>query len=612
MAMKTFLIILCLMVGVGPAQATTQTPFNQDKPEGIYAVEDKVEESHSLRWQTTFTPEGEGCSAVATDQMESLAYNHHWYHESEAKDGGGKEIWRTEYSESPPPSGSSSTCTKTKSWPVVGPGVMTYSGDCSSPPSAVDPPPITMGHWDVDLRETERREYGFLSGGCGVVRAEGEGQWQHTVSADTKLKLHTGGKGVAGRKNLWVVTGDATERLPVLSKWPFPSEPWLSWPGGTSRPSAPTRVTMGELGTLGSDGRRYVALPDGVTKDATPTVVGVKNYNFTAGATKHKLWIRANGVILNFDELLAKPIFCVGQKVTFTSDWDQAPPGLTGGSGWDWVASAKCVNTNWYRQRYVPSPDGNGEWVAYGSPLYANMPDLWRVAQPHAWWISGGDKNAKLDETLTFANGQKVALAAKGNFTIHRPTFKNYTDVNPDFPNSGRSFLWNGDVLSYGDSDSGEHGLYWQVEVDSDFNGDLGILQLVNAHYTQNHGWCPACRDTLDTHGEFWLDGSGENYEQKEYAIQYPLTHKIYMTDHPAEELWPASPINVRIWGQFKDYLRFRPSGTDSIFVTLGKNDWYMEGKATVTDGITINNTPAPSGLVESDEFPVWTQIQFE
>ena len=148
--------------------------------------------------------------------------------------------------------------------------------------------------------------------------------------------------------------------------------------------------------------------------------------------------------------------------------------------------------------------------------------------------------------------------------------------------------------------------------MDANFSGDLGILQLVNAQYTQNHGWCPACRDTLDTHGEYWLDGSVENYEQKAYEIQNPSSHNIIMNDHPAEELWLASPINVRMWGQFKDYLRFRPSGADSIFVTLGKNNWSMEGKATVTSGITINSTPAPSALVESDEFPVWIRVKLE
>jgi hypothetical protein len=41
--------------------------------------------------------------------------------------------------------------------------------------------------------------------------------------------------------------------------------------------------------------------------------------------------------------------------------------------------------------------------------------------------------------------------------------------------------------------------------------------------------------------------------------------------------------------------------------VTLGTNSWSMDGSASLSSGLTRSNLPPASALVESAEFPSWT-----
>jgi hypothetical protein len=62
----------------------------------------------------------------------------------------------------------------------------------------------------------------------------------------------------------------------------------------------PSEITVGDMGTLGTDGRRYKVLPDGETKDLTPRA-SRKFYVFGVDASKHKLRIMANGLPLGIE-----------------------------------------------------------------------------------------------------------------------------------------------------------------------------------------------------------------------------------------------------------------------------------------------------------------------
>lgn len=67
----------------------------------------------------------------------------------------------------------------------------------------------------------------------------------------------------------------------------------------------------------------------------------------------------------------------------------------------------------------------------------------------------------------------------------------------------------------------------------------------------------------------------------------------------------PATPC-VDMNAVFKDYLRFRPTGSSSIWVTIATNMWYMNGSACLWSGMTQSNLPPAGPLTDNDEFPVW------
>lgn len=95
-------------------------------------------------------------------------------------------------------------------------------------------------------------------------------------TADTKIKLATGGKPGSRRMNLWLISATATEYLP----------PWLNYPLASTNID-PKRISV--FGnTLRSDGTMYVLLPDNAKPDATPVITGAPNYySFNVTAQKY-------------------------------------------------------------------------------------------------------------------------------------------------------------------------------------------------------------------------------------------------------------------------------------------------------------------------------------
>jgi len=91
------------------------------------------------------------------------------------------------------------------------------------------------------------------------------------------MKLFTGGKGVAGRQNLFVIHAAAVE---ILDKYARPACRDFTWGGDVrERPIQPPDIKiMGK--NLDSDGNLYVTLPDDDVEDITPQVDGVDFYAF--------------------------------------------------------------------------------------------------------------------------------------------------------------------------------------------------------------------------------------------------------------------------------------------------------------------------------------------
>ena len=109
------------------------------------------------------------------------------------------------------------------------------------------------------------------------------------------------------------------------------------------------------------------------------------------------------------------------------------------------------------------------------------------------------------------------------------------------------------------------------------------------------------------------MDGNSVDYTAPvPLHASVPATYTTGLFDDPHAALNTLLPYNVYMTGQFTDYVQFQPTGVGSIFVTLGTNSWSMTGEATLTGGIIINNTPAPTTPAGDDSFPVWTSVIHE
>lgn len=97
----------------------------------------------------------------------------------------------------------------------------------------------------------------------------------YTRKAQTKWRLETGGR--AGRKNLWRISGSATE---ILDK-----RATACTGAASSTNLLPQRISINGH-KLNADGSYWVLLPDGTNYDVTPLVAGVDFYKFTVSTQK--------------------------------------------------------------------------------------------------------------------------------------------------------------------------------------------------------------------------------------------------------------------------------------------------------------------------------------
>lgn len=112
-------------------------------------------------------------------------------------------------------------------------------------------------------------------------------------TAQTTMKLQTGGKAMSRIRNLFGFSGSATRY--DSQHWSYggcyegPSgQMFLAYgillgcyPYATSIPAQ--NITIGSYGALGTNGVKYLALPDNQDVDVTPYVAGVKYYSFSLG-----------------------------------------------------------------------------------------------------------------------------------------------------------------------------------------------------------------------------------------------------------------------------------------------------------------------------------------
>jgi hypothetical protein len=480
-------------------------------------------------------------------------------------------------------------------------GTYSYPQGYSCPPGGPAPcPAVSVGMEHCDVKDAHPLWVLPRTPQSGVGISQSE---DYTRSAHTEMLLDTGGKQLARRRNLFALDGTAFE---ITSKRATPTYyQYDTLNAAYKRTLDPTSVEIGKLGKLGSDGKLYVALPDGMTNDVTPWVRGKSFYGFKLGHTKHKLTIYANGVPLEPNKVVSEAEFCVGEKVVFTKTFSPPVPSEDiRAETYQWLLASQYVNG--YEQ-YVPDP---GEYWYFTCDPYSSgwsrspglFPDMpycrryktysWPLTQPHtgAWWVSGGKKSCGLSLDLTFNNGQQAHASATAKFQVHRPWLSGFhADAN--------DFTW---PVSYYGLPHLQADMAWDVTINSQYDGFIGVTQLINGtgfYY--------------GTLGEYYLDGATEIYgepdtkEAKRYFVTDPMSHSTMLGDNP------RAPAPCDMNASFRDYVRFRPGSPvdDNIWITLGVVTWSMDGSVNILFQMTRSNIPPANPPVSSDEFPVWDHV---
>ena len=336
-------------------------------------------------------------------------------------------------------------------WPNLTNGTQTAQGGCDwasmDPVEAHAPPIIGMDHCEVSDPKSTSYSDVWESG------------WDHqtyTRHAQTKLKLFTGGKAIPGRQSLFVISGSATELLEKRAGPPYSytRDGVIVYFYGC-QPLPSQTVIIGELGSLGSDGFLYKALPDRVTKDVTPLVPGKQFYFFNVTEQKYHPYITLSTATTSANLDTDTPEVCVGQQVTLALN---GLPSFVDQVSF-WHLPPKFVNlpvTNYLYNLSCPTPI-----------TYTITNDLLTNLTTCCWYVNGGGGLASIAPNLRFSNGQFCTVAANGKFTVFRPTcsdFNNYPYIV--------GFSWDSPYL-VGD-------MQWSVIVNSKYDGNVGVTQLIN------------------------------------------------------------------------------------------------------------------------------------
>jgi hypothetical protein len=403
------------------------------------------------------------------------------------------------------------------------------------------------------------------------------------VGAHTQLKLFTGGMAGVGRQNLIELQCGATAY----------GQP----PGGSWEDTPQTNVPYSSLWALGKnvgeDGNLWVVEPDGAALDLNLTAKGYPHYDAGASAAKYKLTITANGNDLS----ITNPEFCVGQKVTFDGAWDSDPGAAS--TSYSWALASTFVNR---------STQAN----SYSSVNWDIDPDSLNSAGPFAYWITGGNKNAYLHETLHFSNGQSITVSASGQFSMFRPKAV-MSQINIDgTPMNVWRNLWdvfcNNGTIGLG-SLPGANDMCFEIQILSpDFSGNAKITQLIS----EDDSGLPSLDPYLPYYaGVTYLDNS-DPYQNAETSVftnsvspfNGNLLNIIRLQDAPSVTYGQI----IHMEHNYTDYVMFAPSG--GIYVPLGQMTWSTLAHVSCGNtNISPNSATGPSNPDNSDNWPTWSNV---
>ena len=405
-------------------------------------------------------------------------------------------------------------------------------------------------------------------------------------TAETKIELVAGGLAPSGASRLVLLKASADEYPSFdVEYWdPAPADfAWTPFYGGGSIPLPVSALLINgqpliATATNANVGETLIALPAGGTQDIALTAypTNQNHYSFNVQAQDVQLHILANGIDLSTNT----PEFCVGQQVIFTAQFD--PPIDYSNIVAHWHLPDKYVNeTNQSFLLESPYPT-----------VYDINQDLLTNLTTSCWYVNGTGGTVSIGMDLLLPDGHSIPVAAKGNFTVYRPTLSNFQALD-------NGFTWNSPTLQ-GQMD-------WSTTINSKYDGFIGVTQLLNA----NGG-------VYDTDGEDFLDGNTEIYGEPNetnglgeiYVTNNIATHTTIFDDNPSSVAAPC----VNMVANFKDYIRFKPgvAGDTNIWITLGTNGWTMDGQACLVIGTSYTNLPPASTPINTDEFPEWVGVRHE
>jgi hypothetical protein len=425
------------------------------------------------------------------------------------------------------------------------------------------------------------------------------------VCARTRQRLFTGGKSSVGRQNLIHLNAWAEQYgQPILGPWQHTPYQLVD--------TRKIQMLGHSLGTPNPDGTGdlYLVLPDNASKELNLRIPGVKHYNAVVrSVTKHtasvQCVVQGSPCLLLPNEVRPEAHYCVGQKLVFQLVLDPPlPDGVLITNENHWVLPPKYVNAyEWFRSSIPALTNSDGDYFitmchpdlqVWTSPGYGiDLPACtryqqqdWPLFQPEtgAWWISGGIKLVSCYPTLTLNTGQKASLTVRGQFNVYRP-------------GGGAVVTFPGQVGLESPVYLEDRLVDFDGHVQSDYPGEANWTQLVNrdcqqAFYIETGTW-----------GHFWLDTS-LFYNVDSTQVGPGIDLPVPLADSPDVVI----DIHVSNIDAFKTYLRFRPTGSDSIWVTLGREEWGWHGTAYVGLLTDDHGITAPQ-YTPTDEFPEWSSV---
>jgi hypothetical protein len=160
--------------------------------------------------------------------------------------------------------------------------------------------------------------------------------------------------------------------------------------------------------------------------------------------------------------------------------------------------------------------------------------------------------------------------------------------------------LW--EFMTLGLGDINQNGaMSYDCSIISDFSGVGNITQLVNRDMSRD-----LVPTQITTGGAFCLDTS-EWYNQVDAAVLPGSESWLNFSDMPGV---PVGRTFITIEDYFQDYVRFKPDGEDSIWITIARVDWSWFGSATSANGwVPPSGSVEPPVKLDDDTFPFWLDV---